>query len=227
MRVILIAIAAVLALPTAAQASLKVTWPQQRTYAPGETLSVKVVSTKPVRAALVRESASGKVMRTVARRTLRRGTFSATVPATGRYSLRIGNRARSVTVASSPPSAKLPAPPGPPCSTATGDRAELRLATATVRAGDTLHFAVVNTSAGCLFGGAAYTLERLLPDGSWLVLNRDMPFPAIAFILAAGTKLDKQAPIPADAAPGSYRVTDSLTGAAGAIPVFAAFEVVA
>ena len=72
----LLAVAAVLLLPAAAQAAgSKVTWPEQRTYAPGETMSVKVVSTERVRAALVRESASGKVMRTVARRMLRTGTF--------------------------------------------------------------------------------------------------------------------------------------------------------
>ena len=55
MRLVL-ALAAVLLLPAAAQAAgPKVTWPQQRTFAPGETIRVKVKSSKPVRAALVRE----------------------------------------------------------------------------------------------------------------------------------------------------------------------------
>ena len=58
-------------------------------------------------------------------------------------------------------------------------------------------------------------------------LRLNLPVPAIAFFLPAGGHLDKQAMIPADAAPGSYRVTDSLTGAAGAILAVAEFEVVA
>ena len=51
---------------------------------------MKVVSTKPVRAALVRESASGKVMRTIARRTLRRRhVHRPAMPVCANYALRV------------------------------------------------------------------------------------------------------------------------------------------
>lgn len=232
MRVLLLALAAVLALPAAAQASLRITWPQQRTYAPGETLTVKVVSSKPVRAALVRESASGKVMRTVARRTLRRGMFSAAVPAAGRYSLRIAKRARTVTVAAPappdpPPADPLPAPPSPTsCYAPSGDRAELHLSATTVQPGATLPFELVNTSAACLLTGVGYAFERRLEDGTWEPVPTDQDFILLGVLVPAGTSYARTARIPADFAPGIYRLLDSASGNGENIPVAAEFEVV-
>lgn len=232
MRVIVLALAAVLALPAAAQASLKVTWPQQRTYAPGETLAVKVVSSKPVRAALVRESARGKVMRTVARRTLRRGTFSAAVPTAGRYSLRIANRARVVSVVAPappppPPATPLPVPlPPTSCYVPTGDRAELRLGATTVQPGGTLPFELVNTSTECLMAGVGYAFERRLEDGTWTPVRTNQIFITIGILVPAGTSYAKTAQIPGDFAPGTYRLLDHVSGS-GSIPLAAEFQVVA
>jgi len=211
---LLLALAAVLLLPTAAEAAgPKITWPEQRTYAPGEKLTVKVVSSKPVQVSLVRQSERGKVLRTIARRTLRRGTFSARLPQPGRYSLRVGSRHRDFKV-------------GRACPTPAGDRAELRLGAAAVRAGETLAAEVVNTSRGCVMGGAGYLFERLQPDGSWARVPTNLVFVAVGLPIQAGKSQAKPVPIPADFVPGSYRLRDTVFGAKGRIDLTAPFEVV-
>jgi hypothetical protein len=224
--VALAAAAALLVAPAAEAAGPKVTWPEQRTYAPGEKLTVKVVSPARVRVALVRESASGKVMRTVARRTLRRGTFSAAAPRAGRYSLRVGARSRDFTVAAKPASSPRPSEPLP-CARSHGDAAELRLAAPTVIAGGVLSAEVVNTSAGCLMGGVGYLFERLQPDGSWARVPTNLVFITVGVMIEPGRSFPKQVQIPADFAPGSYRLRDSVYGANGAIELTAPFEVIA
>jgi len=225
---LLLALAAVLLLPTAAQAAgPKVTWPQQRTYAPGETISVKVSSSKPVRAALVRESASGKVMRTVARRMLRSGTFKAKAPGAGRYSLRVGKRERDIAVAApDTPVSSGPLPPAEPFEPCRpdGDTAELRLSATSAPAGGTLPLEVVNTSASCLTLGVGYSFERLLADGTWAAVPSNQIFITVAVILRPGQSYAKQAVIPADATPGTYRVLDAAYGS-GTINLAAQFEV--
>ncbi len=222
---LLLALAAVLLLPTAAQAAgPKVTWPQQRTYAPGETITVKVSSSKPVRAALVRESASGKVTRTIARRMLRSGTFKATAPAAGRYSLRVGKRERDIAVAApDTPVSSGPLPPAEPCRP-DGDTAELRLGATSAPAGGTLPLEVVNTSASCLMLGVSYSFERLMPDGAWAAVPSNQVFITIGVMLRPGQRYAKQAVIPADATPGTYRVLDAAYGS-GTINLAAQFEV--
>ena len=231
MRLLLV-LAAVLLMPTAAQAAgPKVTWPEQRTFAPGATISVKVASKHRVRAALVRESASGKVMRTVARRTLRSGTFKTKAPTVGRYSLRVGWRERDITVAE--PSTPVSSPPLPPaiepqlpeCIHATADRAELRLGTTTVAAGGTLPFEIVNTSSGCLHIGLPYAFQRLLPDGTWVDAPTNLVFPLPLLLIGPRGSFTKQARVPADFAPGTYRVVDHAFGAQK-IDLAAQFDVV-
>jgi hypothetical protein len=231
MRLVL-ALAVVLLLPTTAHAAgPKITWPEQRSFAPGETISVKVASTARVRVALVRESGSGKVLRTVARRTLRHGTFTAAAPRAGRYSLRVGTRARAITVAApSQPVSSGPLPPVedpqlPACARPTGDRAELRLGAASVPAGGTLPLQVVNTSTGCLTLGVGYSFERL-HDGVWVAVPSNQMFITLAVLLAPGETYAKPAVVPADAVPGTYRVLDSAYGAAP-VPLVAQFEVTA
>jgi hypothetical protein len=224
---LLLAFAAVLLLPTAAQAAgPKVTWPQQRTFAPGETISVKVTSEARVRAALVRESASGKVMRIVARRTLRNGTFKAAAPRVGRYSLRVGERERTITVSTPVSSGPLPPvtdPPLPDCARPSGDRAELRLGAPSVSAGGTLPLEVVNTSTGCLVLGVGYSFERL-QDGVWVTAPSNQMFITLGVLLGPGQTYPKQAAIPADFLPGTYRVVDTVSGATG-IRLAAEFQV--
>jgi hypothetical protein len=228
MRLVL-ALAAVLLIPTAAAqaAGPKVTWPEQRSYEPGEKISVKVKSSTPVRAALVRESASGKVMRTIARRTLRSGTFKAKAPAAGRYSLRVGKRERDITVAApDTPVSSGPLPPAEPFEPCRpdGDTAELRLGATSVKPGGTLPLEVVNTSGSCLTLGVGYSFERLQPDGSWVTVPSNQIFITLAVILSPGQTYAKQAVVPADAAPGTYRVVDQAYGS-GTINLAAQFEV--
>jgi hypothetical protein len=231
MRLVLAALAAVLLVPTAAQAAgPKVTWPEQRTYAPGETISVKVQSKLRVRAALVRESATGRVLRTIARRTLRAGTFKAKAPTEGRYSLRVGKRERDITVAAPDTpvsSGPLPQPTEPTeyCRP-DGDRAELRLGATSVKAGETLPLEVVNTSTGCLTLGVCFSIERLLPDGTWASVTGNQVCIMLAVGLRPGERLAKQAVVPAGSPPGTYRAVDQVFGAR-TIALAAQFQVVA
>ena len=225
---LLLTVAAALALPAAAQASLKVTWPEQRTYAPGEIMKLRVVSSERVRVAFVRVTANGKVMRTLWRRTLSAGTRTAIAWKPGHYELRVAARTRSVTVAAAPvqsPSAPLPIDPGTfPTCTGQGDSAELRLSATTIRAGETLPFDLVNTSTGCETAGVGYSFERRLADGSFETIPLNLLFPALAVFLPAGTTYAKSAPIPADFAPGGYRLLDSVSGASGQIRVAVEFD---
>ncbi|HEY6890300.1 MAG TPA: hypothetical protein VI300_21025, partial [Solirubrobacter sp.] len=89
LRALPVILAAALALPAAAHASVRITWPRADGYEPGQRFAVKIASTERVRIALVRESTSGKVIRTISRRTLRSGTFTAAMPELGSYSLRV------------------------------------------------------------------------------------------------------------------------------------------
>jgi hypothetical protein len=225
MRLVL-ALAAVLLFPATAQAAgPRVTWPEQRTFAAGETISVKIKAGKPVRAALVRESATGKALRTIARRTLRRGTFRATAPKPGRYALRVGARRRAITVTADTPVSSGPLPPAEPPAPCRpdGDRAELRLGATSAAAGGTLPLEVVNTSAGCLTLGVGYGFERL-QDGAWVRVPSNQIFITLAVILRPGERYAKQAIVPADATPGTYRVVDAAYGS-GTIDLAAQFEV--
>ncbi len=221
--VLAVLLAAGLGAPTAAQSSppletarVQIKWPSERSFAAGERVSVKVVSRRhPARVALVRTTARGHVMRTVARRTLRDGTLRATLSKLGRYALRVtvGGRRwqREITVS---------------CARMTGDRAELRVATATVRAGEALPYEVVNASTGCITIGVGYAFERLQPDGTWAPVLPYGIFPALGIKLSPGTAYAKRATVPADAPPGSYRLLDDAFGAPARINLVAPFEVV-
>ena len=92
-----------------------------------------------------------------------------------------------------------------------GDRAEIRLLATTVRPGGLLPYQVVNTSVtGCLGVGEGYALERLLPDGTWTVINPLQPFP-LPLNIVGRKPYAKRAFIPADATPGIHRLRDSVT----------------
>ena len=91
-------------------------------------------------------------------------------------------------------------------------------------AGGTLPLEVVNTSASCLTLGVGYSFERLLARrhvGGGAV---EPVFITIAVILRPGQSYAKQAVIPADATPGTYRVLDAAYGS-GTINLAAQFEV--
>jgi hypothetical protein len=240
--VLVAALTPLLVAPPAQAAGLKVTWPAKRTYAPGEQLVVKVASRKPVRVAFVRESARGRIMRTIARKTLRTGTFSALAPSPGRYAVRVGARHRAATVAPPAAAAPVPAPstPAPPvddCFALKGQplAGELHLLATSVASGGSLPYEVVNTGATCVIQGAAYGLERQLDDRSWSRVALPWAFPSFGVQLRPSGHYAKSAQIPANAVPGNYRVLDDVTPAyrspeeamanTGTIPLAAPFTV--
>jgi hypothetical protein len=202
LRALLVILAAALALPAAAHASpVKITWPRAGGYEPGQRFQVKIASTGRVRVALVRESTSGKIIRTISRRTLRSGTFTAAMPEMGSYALRVtaGRRHWRHRLFA----AYATCPPAKASNTA------LRLATTTVPRGGTLDYDLVNTGDGCSLTGASYGLERRLADGTWSHVPLPFVFPAIGYPVGPGKTFHKHARIPDDVEPGAYRLLDA------------------
>jgi hypothetical protein len=89
--------------------------------------------------------------------------------------------------------------------------------------GGTLPLEVVNTSTGCLTLGVGYSFERL-QDGAWVTAPANQMFITLGVLLGPGQSYPKQARIPADFVPGTYRVLDTLTGATS-LHLAAQFEV--
>jgi hypothetical protein len=221
MRLVLVVAAVLLPLPASAAAADRVTWPDTREYQPGETLKVKVANKNATKVVFVRETAAGKVMRVIARRTVRRATVSLSIGKPGRYTLRVGSATRRYNA-------------GTRCARSDGDKAELRLDATSVRAGGALPYRIVNpsTNLGCFTAGVGYLIERLLGDGTWAPVNPGQLFVAVGIPVAPWQPFAKQALIPADAVPGTYRVQDHVSrqvpGAAGErIDLTAQFEVTA
>jgi hypothetical protein len=199
MRVVA-AIAASVLFPASAQAAAnRVTWPEAREYRPGETARLKVAAKRPVNVVFVRENADGKVQRVLARRALRRGQLSLQFGNPGRYALRVGKATRRFVVNTM-------------CDDI-GDKAELRLGATRVRAGGVLAYLIVNTSDnfGCVIAGVGSSLERQLPDGTWSPVNPGQGSTLQGIAVAPWAPFAKQLTVPADAAPGTYRVTDYVT----------------
>jgi hypothetical protein len=198
---------------------VRLRWPATTTMAAGDVIEVPVKSKR--RRVTLSLTTNGRV---VARRTLRNGTFRATLGGPGTYALRLvvgKRRYRSQITVPAPP-----APPPPaPCWKATGTSATLGLSTSTARAGDTLTIAITNTSDGCLFTGVGYQIEQLQPDGSWTLANPGQIFITLAVIVRPGETYTKPATVPAGLPPGRYRVSDAAFGAHN-IPLIAPFEIV-
>jgi hypothetical protein len=200
MRAALAVLALVVAAP--AQAATKVTWPAQRTYAPGERIAVTVKGERRVRVAVLRVSATGKVMAAVTRRTLARGTVRATLARAGRYEVRVGARKRALQ-------AVAPAG-GEPCATpASTVSVEVTLGADRVQRGQTLSYSITNTSDGCITTGAAYALEHQQADGSWVPAPWPLVFAQYAVTLPEGGVFAKAVSIPADAPLGIYRLIET------------------
>ena len=72
-------------------------------------------------------------------------------------------------------------------------------------AGGKLPYTLVST--GCLATGVGYTLERLEADGSYTRVNGNEVFILIGLMLPPGKSLTGTANIPADATPGTYRLS--------------------
>jgi hypothetical protein len=112
------------------------------------------------------------------------------------------------------------------CVTPADISAELRLSATTVRAGERLPYTLVNTSAGCtVTAGGAYEFERRLTDGTWEAVQSKQMFAMFAVFVPAGRTYAKQALIPADFPPGSYRLLDRVSAASHYLHVAAQFAV--
>jgi hypothetical protein len=227
MRTALLAFLTLLVAAPAAQAApAKVTWPAERPYAPGERVAVTVSASKAVTASIQRVTANGKVMQTLARRSARRGTVSATLKSAGTYAVRVANQKRTIKVVAAPAPTTIPAPlPSAPvmidswdCTRATNPTLAVQLSTATVTAGTSFAFTVQNTGDGCITTGVGYDLEHLQADGTWQRVPWPLIFPAVAVLIRQGETQQRGGDIPEDAEPGSYRLI------AGSEPV--PFEVV-
>ena len=125
------AVAATAALPPAEPPSRSVagvhaTWPltaPETTLAPGAKLVVRVSSPRRrSQLSLVRVDARGRALRTIARKTLRSGTFTAQIPAAmpgARYALRlnVAGHKRWSWITTPVPAAPAPAPTSVPMPT--------------------------------------------------------------------------------------------------------------
>jgi hypothetical protein len=104
--------------------------------------------------------------------------------------------------------------------------AVIELGTATARPGEPLGYRIVNTGAVPLICGLPYRLERETSSG-WILMNPGMAFRLMGFGVAPGLSHGLRAAIPADAPPGRYRISASVTSdhAAGTIHTSALFDV--
>lgn len=134
--------------------------------------------------------------RTLKRRTLRRGVFSATLPAatvavryrlTARVGRRLLRRATLRVAGVRPATPVAPCAPGGQAAGASsgslvGDSSSLKL-------GGTLTLTFTNTSpTACLAGGLGYDVERVDDNGIWQRTGFNAPFPAIAVLLKPGQR---------------------------------------
>lgn len=210
MRIALAVLATLLFAAPAQAAATKVTWPEARQYGPGEQIAVSVKGDRKVKVSVLRVSASGKVMGTIARRTLKRGSVTATLERAGTYSVRVDRRQRTLKVATSTSSS--PAPPGTPSPTncvADKLQVEVRLGADRVARGQSLPYSIVNTSGTCITTGAAYALEHQQADGTWMPAPWQLIFPLYAVLVPAGGEFAKNVSIPADAPLGMYRLIET------------------
>lgn len=220
--------------PARVVSGVRVMWPlakAETVLEPGSTLTVRIASKRRrAKLSFVRVNASGKGLATVARRTLRRGSFTVTVPnATpgARYALRltVAGRKRFSWVTTpvpvipapvaAPPVAPSPTPAPPPtllpfCGEGNPPQrledinATVSPAAMTVRAGETLDYTTTNLGPGVfsVTGAAA-----VVPDGETAssFTEEERPYTR----LVAGESAQRAITVPADTAPGMYRLHTS------------------
>jgi len=211
MRLALVLAATLLLVAPAQAASTKVTWPEARAYGAGEQIAISVKSDRKVTVSVLRVSArSGKVMSSVVRRTLKRGSVTATLERAGTYAVRVDRRERTLKVVAASSPAPAPAPPATPpqlhCVHAANVSLEATLSADRVQRGQTLPFSIRNTSDGCVTMGVGYQLEYQAGDGQFRPVPWPLIFPTIAVILQPGGVYPNSVQIPVDAPLGLYRL---------------------
>ena len=217
--------------PARVVSGVRITWPlakAETVLEPGTELTVRIASKRRrAKVSFVRVNASGKALAAVGRRTLRRGSFTVTVPnATpgARYALRLTVAGRKrfswvttpVPAIPAPVAAPVTASPTPtptppsfcngpvlPSSAFTG---EVRLQSGSAQAGTTLAYTLVNTGQGMLM----YSSDRQLvpdPPGQPSSIGGGNPYTPFQPGASVAQSLD----ISADTAPGRYRIAHSMT----------------
>ncbi|MDW5594334.1 immunoglobulin-like domain-containing protein [Conexibacter stalactiti] len=219
---------------TPRQAGVQLSWPSRAkrvTLAPGATVSVTVRSLRrrsaPVTVTLARTD--GVKTRVVKRRTLRRGSFAARLPAAqgARYvlSARIGRRIhRRLTIVTPPARPRhrgpidggFPLAPTMPriCPDGPAEAASGTLTGGARRflAGQTLSLTFTNTGPICLSGGISYVIERNVA-GSWQRVDLMLAFPALFDVVQPGATravsftMESPAVMPS----GSYRLVQTYS----------------
>lgn len=208
--------------------------PTKATFAPGSTLTLDVNRRAPVTLRLQRITAQGRVLGTVKRARVRQGRFAVklTNARAAYYRFHVG--AGGFYAATMPPQMSVtPTPPAPAAPTApaappaaspfpapTGPpAAAMELDRTTVAPGQTLGVTLRNTGGTTLSHGVCHEgFERSTPGGWTAVTLEPAPCPAIAHLLHAGGAWQATIGVPADLAPGRYRVKWSLYPAATAPP---------
>ena len=150
---------------------------------PGEQIAVSVKGDRKVKVSVLRVSASGKVMSSVVRRTLKRGSVTATLARAGTYAVRVDRRERHAEGRRGA-AARAPRPPRRN-STACREHAcssRRRLSADRVQRGQTLPYSIRNTSDGCVTTGAGYQLEYQRATAQWKPAPWPLIFPIDAVI---------------------------------------------
>jgi hypothetical protein len=219
--------------PAQSLAGVHVTWPlkaAETTLAPGAKLVVRVSSPRRrAQLSLVRVDARGRALRTITRRTLRKGTFTAMVTAAtpgARYALRLNVGALKRWSWITTPRPAAPAPPPAPVPVATpaptvepkplgfcGEvwwpwsafAASVATSVTTVTAGEPLTYTVTNTGQGPMGDTGRFELQ---PEDQ---LSHGWGKPGDhGGSLPAGESAEHEITIPADTEPGRYRVLHFL-----------------
>ena len=229
--------------PARVVAGVQVTWPltkSETVLAPGAKLTIRVASKRrSAKLSFVRVNASGKALSTVAKRTLRRGSFTVTVPSASgaRYALRLAVAGRERFSWVTTPAAVAPAPPAPtatptpaptsvplsfcpdtPPQTSADINATITPASPTVEPGETLAFEITNAGPG---GFTALGAAKVVPDGQPATAYWASEAPMTG--LRPGESAQRSVLVPADTAPGMYRIQTEVIWAQCDMLLFKAF----
>ncbi|HEX2084598.1 MAG TPA: immunoglobulin-like domain-containing protein [Solirubrobacteraceae bacterium] len=203
------------ALPAAADARLKVDWPDRARVTAGDRVTVGVESSSVVRVALLRLSSDGDPVRTIKARRMRTGRFVVAVPA-GRHLLVVDRaahrRSRPIQGIVPPPA---PAPVGPPpaertCS-AGRPAATLELDRRSTPRGGPFVMTVRNTGETCLAHGHDWSFQAFR-DGRWVDAHEPKAWPGgPGYGTFPGESDTWQAHVFEELEPGRYRVVHRLS----------------
>lgn len=231
---------------------IRVSWPSgHRTVAPGTRVPVRISqprsSERKLTVSLLRISAKGRILKSVQRTRIVRGEVAVGIPdgAGRRYSLRLlrgGKIVRRMTIRTPASVAPKPAPAAPspnggstwPACAAGRVDGRIEFGAPSVVRGEPLPFAVLNTGEACFERVGVVGLERWQPETSTWVTATMLSLPqTLAYYTVPAGQSDRSAvAVPADAEPGTYRMTvelrrpavlGALAPAADAVPIAATF----